>query len=74
MPQARQPKDHFEKLLKTASLNHTYPVKHKLKDYTMMKNFMNSVALSKGKKLEGDLAEKGTTSIPGEVAVITIYG
>jgi hypothetical protein len=41
------PKDHFEKLLKAACLNHSYPIKHKLKDYTMMKIFMTSEALSK---------------------------
>jgi hypothetical protein len=31
-----------------------YPNKHKLKDCTMMKNFMTSRALSKGKKPKGD--------------------
>jgi hypothetical protein len=44
--QAHQLKDHFEKLLKVNYLNHSYPVKHKLKDCTMMKNFMTSGALS----------------------------
>jgi hypothetical protein len=42
-----------------------YPVKHKLKDCTMMKNFMTSGALSEGKKLEVDLGRKGVASIPG---------
>jgi hypothetical protein len=36
--QVRQLKDHFEKLLEVTCLNHSYPVKHKLKDYTMLKN------------------------------------
>jgi hypothetical protein len=35
--QARQPKDHFQKLLEVVYPNHTYPVKHRLKDYTMIK-------------------------------------
>jgi hypothetical protein len=49
--QARQPKDHFQKLLEVVYPNHTYPVKHRLKDYTMIKkNVMTSGAISKGKK------------------------
>jgi hypothetical protein len=62
--QAWQPKDHFEKLCKVAYSNHTYPIKQKLKACTMMKNFMTSWALSKGKKSEGDPGGKGTTSFP----------
>jgi hypothetical protein len=50
MRQMRQPKDHFEKLLEATCPNHSYPVKHKLKDCTMMKNFMTSGAFSKGRK------------------------
>jgi hypothetical protein len=38
--QVRPPIDHFEKLLEETCLNHTYPVKHKLRDCDMMKNFM----------------------------------
>jgi hypothetical protein len=30
--------------------HHSYPIKHKLKDCTMMKNFMMSGALSKGRR------------------------
>jgi hypothetical protein len=60
--QARQPKDYFEKLLEAAHLNHTYPVKHKLKECTIIKNFMTSGALSKGKKPEGDPTGKGVTT------------
>jgi hypothetical protein len=55
-------------------MNHTYPVKHKLKDCTMMKIFMTSGALSKGMKPEGDPSGKGMTSDPGEAVVMTIYG
>jgi hypothetical protein len=31
--QAQPPTDHFQKLLEEICLNHTYPVKHKLKGY-----------------------------------------
>jgi hypothetical protein len=45
--------DRFEKLLEATCLNHSYPVKHELKDYTMMTNFMTWGPLSKGRKPEG---------------------
>jgi hypothetical protein len=55
-------------------LNHSYPVKHKLKDCTMMKNFMTSGAPSWGRNPEGDLNVKDATPVPGEVVVVTILG
>jgi hypothetical protein len=39
----RPPKDHFKKILEAAYPHHSYPVKHKLMDCTMMKRFMSSV-------------------------------
>jgi hypothetical protein len=36
---ARPPMDHFTRLLEEACPNHAYPVKHKLKDYDMMRSF-----------------------------------
>jgi hypothetical protein len=56
--QARQPADRFEKLLEATCPNHAYPVKQKLKECTMMKNYMTSGALAKGKKPEGDMGER----------------
>jgi hypothetical protein len=47
------PKDHFKKLLKATYPHHSYSVKHKLKDCTMIKNFMTSGAFSKVGSLEG---------------------
>jgi hypothetical protein len=44
--QARWLTDHFERLLEESCLNHAYRVKHKLKDYDMMKNFMTSGSLN----------------------------
>jgi hypothetical protein len=46
--QAQPPTDHFERLLKEACPNHTYPMKHKLRDYDMMKNFLVSGPLTRG--------------------------
>jgi hypothetical protein len=72
--QERQPKDHFEILLKATCLNHVYPIKHKLKDTTMMKNFMTSGGLAKGKKPEGDPSGTGAAFFPREAAIMMIYG
>jgi hypothetical protein len=71
--QARQPKDHFEKLLEVACPNHTYLVQHKLMECAMMKKFMTSGALAKGKKPEEDPGEKGMKPFPMEEVVMTIY-
>jgi hypothetical protein len=35
---ARPPTDHFKRLIEEACTNHAYPVRHKLKDYGMMKS------------------------------------
>jgi hypothetical protein len=37
--QTRPPTDHFKRLLEVACPNHTYPIRHKLKDCDMMKSF-----------------------------------
>jgi hypothetical protein len=71
--QAWPPKVYFEKLLESACPNHTYYIKHKLKDCTMMKNFLTFGALSKGKNPEGDPGEKGVARFPREEAVMMIY-
>jgi hypothetical protein len=38
--------DYFKRLLEEACPNHVYPIKHKLKGYEMMKNFMTSRSLT----------------------------
>jgi hypothetical protein len=58
--QAWLPVDHFKRLLEVTCPNHTYPVKHKLKECTMMKNYMTMRSLAKSKKHEADLAGKAT--------------
>jgi hypothetical protein len=47
-----------------------YPIKHKLRDYTMMKNFMSSRAPPGGDELERDSRSRGT--MLKEVEVTTI--
>jgi hypothetical protein len=44
--QAWLPTNHFEKLLEEDCPNHAYPIKHKLRDYDMMKSFMASGSLT----------------------------
>jgi hypothetical protein len=44
------PTNHFERLIEEAYPNHTYPIKHKLGDYDMMKNVMVSIRLLWGKE------------------------
>jgi hypothetical protein len=52
--QTRAPKDHFNKHLEAICPHHSYPVKHKLKDCTLIKKFMMSGAFSKDRKSGGD--------------------
>jgi hypothetical protein len=65
--QTRLPTDHFEKLLEVSYPHHPYPVKHKLKDCTMMKIFMTSGTPSKGDKSGGEKGGKSVAPIPREV-------
>jgi hypothetical protein len=44
--QTRPPKDHFKKHLEATYPHNPYPVKHKLKDCTMMKKFRTSGTFS----------------------------
>jgi hypothetical protein len=53
--------------LEAACPNHMYPIKHKLKDCTMMKNFMTLGALSMGKKQDGEPGGKCAASFQGLV-------
>jgi hypothetical protein len=44
--------DHFKKLLEETCPNHAYPIKHKLRDCGMMKNFMASGSLARGMEVD----------------------
>jgi hypothetical protein len=56
--QAWQLADHFKKLLEATCPNHMYLVRHKLKECTMMKNYMTTGIFAKGKSPDGDSAGK----------------
>jgi hypothetical protein len=72
--QAWLPTDQFEKLLDATYPNHTYPVGHKLKECTMMKNHMTTGTFTRVNKPEGDLTGKTTTPFPKEKAAMLMYG
>jgi hypothetical protein len=67
------PTYHFERLLKEVCLNHVYPIKHMLKDYNLMKNFLISVSLTWDREPEEDSGGRGATPFPGEDAVMMVY-
>jgi hypothetical protein len=71
--QAWPPKDHFKRLLKEAYPNHVYHIKHKLKDYDMMKNFMISESLTHGRELKEDPSGSDMMPFPREDVVMTVY-
>jgi hypothetical protein len=43
---ARPPMDHFKRLLEEACPNHACPIRHRLKDCSMMRSFMTSGSLT----------------------------
>jgi hypothetical protein len=71
--QALQPTDHSKKLLEVTSPKHAYPIRHKVKDCSMIKNYMTTGALTKGRKSEGDPGGKTIAPFPEEEAVMSIY-
>jgi hypothetical protein len=70
--QARLPMDHFEKLLNATCPNQVYPVKHKLKECTMMKNYMTPSTFARSKKPDGDSAGMVAAPFLEEKAVMSI--
>jgi hypothetical protein len=67
----RPPKDHFEKILEAACPHHLYPVKHKLRDGTMVRRFMSSSGTPpSGDELARDPRGRGTVLREVEVASI----
>jgi hypothetical protein len=66
--------DHFKRLVEEACPNHWYPVRHKLKDYVMMRSFMTSGSLTWGAELDEDLGGSDTTPFPGENTFMMVYG
>jgi hypothetical protein len=50
-----------------------YPIKHKLKDYDMIKNFMISGSLTRGMEHDEDSGGSDVMPFPGENAVMVVY-
>jgi hypothetical protein len=71
--QARLPTDHFEKLLEETCPNHTYLIKHKLRDCSMMKNLMALGSLTQGMEVNEVPDEGNTTPFLGEDVVMMKY-
>jgi hypothetical protein len=63
--QSQPPTGHFERLLKAACPNHTYPIRHKLKKCGMMKNFMTAGALTKARSPKETWEERARHPSPG---------
>jgi hypothetical protein len=53
--------------------NHAYPIRHKLKECSMMKNYMTTWAFTKGKKSEDDPTGKAAARFLEEKAAMSIY-
>jgi hypothetical protein len=71
--QAWPPTDHFKRLLKEACPNHVYPIRHKLKDYDMMKSFMISGSPTWGMGLNEDLGGNDVMPFHEENIVMMLY-
>jgi hypothetical protein len=71
--QARPSIENFERLLKGACPNDVYPIKHKLKDYGMMKSFNISESLTRDIEPEDDPGRSDMMPFSMEDAVMTIY-
>jgi hypothetical protein len=70
----RPPTDHFKRLCDEACPNHAYPVRHKLKDYGMMRSIMTSWSLTWGTELDKGPDRSDTTSFPEENIIMMEYG
>jgi hypothetical protein len=71
--QVHLPTDHIKRLLEEAYPNHMYPIKHELKDGDMMRNFMASGSLTRGRELEENPGRSDAMPFSGEDAVVTVY-
>jgi hypothetical protein len=65
--------DHFKNLLEATCLNLTFPVKHKLKECSMIKKYMATRNLARVKKPKGDSVGKVAAPFPEEKAAMSIY-
>jgi hypothetical protein len=59
--------------LEEACPNHTYPIRHKLKDYSMMKSFMTLGSLTWGAELDEGPDGSDAMPFPEENAILIVY-
>jgi hypothetical protein len=65
--------DYFESLLERACHNHVYPIKHKLKDYGMMKSVTILGSLTQDMEHKEDLSRRHVMPFPREDVAMTVY-
>jgi hypothetical protein len=65
--------DYFKRLLEEACPNHAYPVRHKLKDCSMMRSFMTLGSLTWGAELGEGLDVSETMPFLEENAAMMVY-
>jgi hypothetical protein len=68
------PTYYVKRLLEEACPNHTYPIKHKLKDSGMMQGFLTLGSLTWGADLDEGPDGSDTTPFPEENINMTIFG
>jgi hypothetical protein len=71
--QPQPPTYHYERVHEEACPNHVCPIKHKLKDCDMTKNFMISRSLTQRMELDEDPDRSDMMSFLGEDAVMMIH-
>jgi hypothetical protein len=64
---------HFKRLLEEAWPNRAYPIKHKLKDSSMMRSFMTLGSLTWGAELNKGPDKSNTAPFPEENAIMTVF-
>jgi hypothetical protein len=72
--QAQPTKGHFEKLLEETFPNHAYTIKHKLRDCSLMKSFINIGSLSWGIEVDEAPIEGDMVPVAREDTVMMIFG
>jgi hypothetical protein len=70
----RTPIDYFKRLLEETCPNHTYPIRHKLKDYDMMRIIMTSLSLTWGAEPNKGPDGSDAAPFPKENTVMTVFG
>jgi hypothetical protein len=68
---ARPPMDHFEKLLVETCPNYAYPIKYKVRDCGMKKNFVALGSLARGMEVDKIPDEGDATPFSREDTVMT---